>query len=126
MPRRETLSTNESADFRLAALVVAYHPEGRAFSELLHAVSTQTDAIVVVDNTPGGARCLQPASDDADMVTIIRNGRNLGLGSAQNQAIHWAMTRGFTHVLILDQDSIPAADCVTRLRNALRGLEAEG
>jgi rhamnosyltransferase len=77
--------------------------------------------MLIVDNTPGGA----DLPDDA-AATVIRNGRNVGLASAQNQGIRWVLEQGFTHVFMLDQDSLPDADCVQRLCLAADGLAEKG
>jgi rhamnosyltransferase len=105
---------------RVAAVIVTYFPSRAALEQLLQAVAPQTEGIVIIDNTPADAADL-PASA-SENVTVIRNGRNAGLAAAQNQGIRWAAERGFTHVFMLDQDSVPDGDCIARLNAAARGL----
>lgn len=112
------------AQRRVVAIVVTYLPSRAALEQLLQAVQPQTEGIVIVDNTPAGGADL-PASPSAD-VAVIRNGRNVGLAAAQNQGIRWAVARGFTHVFMLDQDSVPDRDCVARLYEAALGLAGKG
>jgi rhamnosyltransferase len=107
---------------RVVAVVVTFHPSPELFARLLAAVTPQVDGVVIVDNTPGGA-ALPGMSSGA---TVIRNGENVGLASAQNQGMRLAAERGSTHVLLLDQDSLVAPDCVERLVEALRGLAGNG
>jgi rhamnosyltransferase len=111
---------------RIAAVVVTFHPEQNVLSELVRAVIPQTDGLVIVDNTEGTADGVAAAIPNDSSVAVIRNESNVGLGRAQNQGSQWAMERGFTHVFMLDQDSVPAADCVANLRQAEKRLRAEG
>ena len=46
---------------------------------------------------------------------LIAPRENLGVAAAQNQGIEWAKQQGATHVLLLDQDSLPHPDMVARL-----------
>jgi rhamnosyltransferase len=109
---------------RVAAIVVTYHPSPKNLEQLLRAITPQIQGILIIDNTPGaGAELPHISSND---VAVIRNGANVGLAAAQNQGVQWGATRGFTHVLILDQDSIPGPDCVARLYEAARGLSEKG
>jgi rhamnosyltransferase len=112
------------AERRVVAIVVTHLPSRAALEQLLQAVKPQTEGILIVDNTPVGGADL-PASLSGD-VAVIRNGRNVGLAAAQNQGIRWAVARGFTHVFMLDQDSVPDRDCVARLYEAARGLAEKG
>jgi rhamnosyltransferase len=104
---------------RVAAVVVTYHPTPKSLQQLLRATTPQTQGVVIVDNTPGGGAKLP---DPSPSVAVIRNGANAGLAVAQNQGIRWAAEHGFTHVFMLDQDSVPDADCIARLHDAARSL----
>ena len=104
-------------------MVVTFHPSRELLSRLLNSVAPQVEGIVIVDNTPGGVNV--PAAAPSN-IAVISNGENVGLASAQNQGIRWAAERGFTHVLMLDQDSEPEGDCVERLLQAARGLTEKG
>ncbi|MGP1666064.1 MAG: glycosyltransferase family 2 protein, partial [Rhodanobacter sp.] len=57
---------------------------------------------------------------------LICQPRNIGLAAAQNVGIDWARARGFRYVLLLDQDSEPAADMVASLYAALMALSRNG
>jgi rhamnosyltransferase len=108
------------------AIVVTFHPSRRKLEQLLQAVRSQAQGVVIVDNTPGGGADLGDFSSTHDPVAVIRNGQNVGLAAAQNQGIRWSAARGFTHVFMLDQDSVPDRDCVARLYEAARGLAEKG
>jgi rhamnosyltransferase len=115
--------TAADAARRVAAVVVTYHPSPNSLEQLLLATTPQTQGVVIVDNTPGGGAELPGISPS---VAVIRNGANAGLAVAQNQGIRWASEHGFTHVFMLDQDSVPDRDCVARLHDAAQGLVAKG
>jgi rhamnosyltransferase len=85
-------------------VVVAWHPEPFRFAAVLHALEEQVDSIVVVDNT----------------------GFNRGLAAAQNRGVRLARAAGATHVLFLDQDSVPQPGMTARLLRALQAYEALG
>jgi rhamnosyltransferase len=111
---------------RAAAVVVTYHPSVDALTRLLQAVHSQAEATVIVDNTPAPGAALPDFIPHDESITVIRNGRNAGLGAAQNQGIRWAQARAFTHVFMLDQDSVPEDGCIARLHEAACGLAERG
>lgn len=102
----------------VTAVVVAYYPEVETLRRMLVALAPQVQAICIVDNSADDGRRLDEAVGDIDVHTI-RLGRNYGIGHAQNVGIHWAMDRGATHVLLMDQDSVPAQDMVRHLVSAV-------
>jgi len=113
----------------VAAVVVTYYPSIETLERLLQATRPQVEAVVIVDNTPSQASSVfdtRPYGDSIDSVVIILNRHNTGLAAAQNQGIRWAAAGSFTHVLILDQDSVPDEDCVQRLCEAERRLQQRG
>jgi rhamnosyltransferase len=124
--RMQDIESQDAAQYRVAAIVVTFNPEPAILSELLRAVAPQVDAIVIVDNTGGVGADLAGSLPDAYSTAVIRNARNAGLGSAQNQGIQWAAGGRFTHVFMLDQDSVPEADCISRLIEADAKLRRAG
>jgi rhamnosyltransferase len=99
----------------VCAMLVTYHPEPAALRRATAAVRPQVDAMVVVDNA-------SPAATSVDGVVLLRQPTNVGLAAAQNIGIGWARDNGHTHVLILDQDSVPAQGMVAELVRAWREL----
>ncbi|HJQ43476.1 MAG TPA: glycosyltransferase family 2 protein [Jatrophihabitantaceae bacterium] len=102
----------------VCAVLVTYHPDPAVLLEAVSAIRPQVHSLVVVDN--GGTPPL-PAG-----VEVLRQDGNVGLAAAQNAGIGWARARGATHVLVLDQDSVPAADMVAQLRAGLQRLSSQG
>lgn len=97
-----------------AAVVVLYYPKPDKMQTLLASVCLEVGRVIIVDNTPDSTLVL----DDIN-VEVIRFGKNLGVGAAQNIGIRKADELGFTHVLLLDQDSELGVAMVRNLRHAL-------
>ena len=104
----------------VCAIVVTYHPDS-AFPERMEAVAEQVGAIAIVDNGSVG--------DGADMlrrlatrlpITLHMNEANRGLACALNWGVAWARDKGYSWVLLLDQDSRPARSMVEVLLEAYR------
>ena len=115
------------ATSEVCAVVVAYRPEPGTIEVLVDSIMAQVGAVVLVDNASGGQ--WQPAlgaelSDGGGALLIQR--RNIGLAAAQNLGIDWARMHGYTHVLLLDQDSQPGDNMVASLRRVLHQLSAAG
>ena len=91
----------------VCAVLVTYHPDPQVLRRAIAAVRPQVASVVVVDN--GGA--LPPLAG----VEVVAQKANIGLAAAQNAGIARARTAGASHVLILDQDSVPAPDMVAEL-----------
>lgn len=111
---------------RVGAVIVTYFPRPALLRALLDAVSPQVERVVLVDNTPDPQASVDPSRFASERCDVIVNGDNLGLATAQNVGIKRARERGCDHVLLLDQDSLPAPQMVDRLRLALKRLQSTG
>lgn len=109
---------------KIVAVAVSYHPAPDEIEQLLAATLPQVAAFVLVDN--GSYPPVEGRLPDDPRVHCLSLGDNLGIAAAQNRGIDLARRLGATHVLLLDQDSIPAPGCVARLAEAHRVLEEEG
>ncbi|MCU1656875.1 MAG: putative glycosyltransferase [Pseudonocardiales bacterium] len=104
----------------VCAVLVSFHPDEAALRASIAAVGPQVQALVVVDNaSPDIDRALTGAD-----VVLLEQGSNVGLAAAQNAGIGWAREHGHTHVLILDQDSVPSPGMVDALLGAWLELSA--
>ncbi|NTW38354.1 MAG: glycosyltransferase family 2 protein [Cellulomonadaceae bacterium] len=105
----------------VAAIVVTYHPDPAALDALIGALAPQVGHLVVVDNGSSTAelgRCR--ASIEAAGGMLVELGANRGIATAQNIGCQRAVAAGgVTRLLLMDQDSVPAADMVGRLAAAL-------
>lgn len=99
----------------VAAVVIAFNPDGAQLRQLIEVLLPQVDYIVVVDN----ASNVDPSGCWADLATdkirFVRNSANLGIATAQNIGIKRSEELGAEYVLLMDQDSIPAGDMVSKL-----------
>ena len=108
------------------AIVVSYQPDWERLTELLEAVASQTESVVVVDNGSNQDVGSSIAALGDARLHIFPLGQNLGIGAAHNAGIRWARERGAKYVLLMDQDSMPDPGMVAKLQSAQEKLVAEG
>jgi len=114
---------------RIAAVILTHHPDQSILRQAIASLCPQVEQILIVDN---GARWdaagLLDGLKDADRnkIDFIWLERNIGVGAGHNRGIRWARTSGFSHVLIMDHDSVPRPDMVRHLVAALERLDAQG
>ncbi|MDO5101988.1 MAG: glycosyltransferase family 2 protein [Lautropia sp.] len=116
------LSTPSAAG--ITAVVVTYHPNIERLAELLRLTRPQVSHVEVIDNgsPPACVQAIHALCDDT--IRLHPQGRNLGIGGAQNAGIAIARQHGADYVLLLDHDSLPAPDMVARLRSAIEAQPA--
>jgi rhamnosyltransferase len=111
----------------VAAIIVLYRPDPALLKRLLESVVTQVDKVFVVDNTPQeNARMPTAVANCGWQVFYHANGQNKGLASAQNTALEEVLREGYTHALLLDQDSALPTLAVQGLLAAEQGLSRAG
>ncbi|MBO3086705.1 glycosyltransferase family 2 protein [Cellulomonas dongxiuzhuiae] len=109
---------------RVAAVVVTYQPRQDALTALLTAVAPQVADVVVVDNGSSAPWLEERVATHGG--ALLRLGANLGIAAAQNRGCDAVRAAGATHVLLLDQDSVPAPDMVQVLVAATAAAHARG
>lgn len=109
---------------RIIAVVVTYEPDETLVRQV-EALVPQVATVVVVDNGSTGAAC-ELLYGLQNRVKLEFLGRNLGIGAAHNIGIGRARTLGATHVLLMDQDSVPFTGMVSELLKAEKTLVARG
>jgi rhamnosyltransferase len=114
------------APVRICAVVVTFNPDIDRLREQLTLLAPQVDRIVLVDNgSAPAASCHFAALADGNIEQQLL-GSNTGIAHAQNVGIAAARQDGATHVLLMDQDSLPAPDMVMQLLQALLDKNAAG
>ena len=108
---------------RVLAVVVSYNPDINVLTKLLDSLSSQVEQVVVVDNGSANQAELSTLLAEQAKQTLLSQAENLGLGAAHNLGINFAVEQSFTHVLLLDQDSLPEADMVAQLLKAYCAAE---
>lgn len=113
---------------KIAAVVVAYFPEIQQLSLLLKSVQRQADLCFVVNNGSSDdlLKSLLAYGIETARIEVIDMGHNSGLGKAQNAGIAAARSAGATHVLILDQDSVPYHSMIAELLRAAEKIQEQG
>lgn len=96
----------------VCAIAVTYHP-GSDFAAQIGRVLPQVGALLIVDNgsTAAEVEMLRQLAANP-MITLVLNGDNLGIARALNIGVERAAARGFSWVLLLDQDSSVDDDMV--------------
>jgi rhamnosyltransferase len=111
----------------ICSIVVTYYPNTSVLGQLLRAIRPQVGAIVVVDNgSPETDVNWLYELDQKGLIAFLPLGENLGIAYAHNRGIEWAEQCGYSHVLVLDQDSVPASNMVERLMDASVRLRGQG
>lgn len=110
---------------KVAAIVVSYQP-GDGVRFLIQTLLPQVWRIVIVDNASSPER-MRPFDElKSPDVYLMPLDRNYGVAYAHNRGIGWAKSAGATHVLLLDQDSLPEPDMVAVLLSAEESLLKQG
>jgi rhamnosyltransferase len=113
---------------KIFAVVVTYRPDAQALCALLSALAPQVAGVILIDNTPGDDARVESVCADFETacVRVIRLGNNYGIAYALNIGIATAIEVGATHVLLSDQDSLPADGMVSALMRTQAELVASG
>jgi len=89
----------------VCAVVVTYHPSIRDIDNLME-VRPQVETIVVVDNGSSTESISRLRSTGQALnVVLIENGANLGIATALNIGIRYAIAQRHEWVILFDQDS---------------------
>jgi rhamnosyltransferase len=99
----------------MAAVYTTYYPD-KNFRSRIAGVVAICEAVIVVDNTPGGHDF---SEDEAKDLIILQDGRNKGLGAAINLGLVEVRQQGLEAVVLFDQDSSPSPEFIQRLSEAL-------
>lgn len=115
---------------RVHAVVVAWRPDRADLQALLQRLQSQVEHVWIVDNTSPGEgeveSCLSPDRLGQPGLSLLPQHCNLGIATGFNIGLRAALAAGASHVLLSDQDSLPAEDMVVRLLEAERSLLAQG
>lgn len=101
------------------AAIVTYHPDISALNRLVARLEAQVDYLAIIDNATPGFSSGLPTYDTAKTRVII-NPDNQGVATAYNQGILLARAKKATHIILFDQDSVPADDMVSVLVETLQ------
>lgn len=112
------------------AVVVCYRPDLAQLGRLLDALAPQVAGIVVVDNGPDDRlrAALETRADNQpdSRVRHLPMSGNVGVASGHNAGVAAVREQGASHVILFDQDSLPAPDMVQRLLDAVDEAQGRG
>jgi rhamnosyltransferase len=110
-----------------AAIIVLYYPALTRLEQLLECLTNEVEEVIVVDNTLNPSKDVATVVDRPDShVLYIPLGKNAGIAAAQNTGIIRAASKGHSHILLLDQDSVLLPGMVGKLLAAERELRRSG
>jgi rhamnosyltransferase len=102
---------------KIAAIIIAYLPDGKTFAGTIGSLYGQVDTIYVVDNTPGGSDIFRDSTllGGKNNIELVALNENLGIAEAQNIGIKKALASGIKFVLLSDQDTHYPLDYVAKM-----------
>ncbi|WP_230530737.1 glycosyltransferase family 2 protein [Microvirga roseola] len=109
---------------RILAVSVTFNPNTALLAEALRSVAPQVQGLAVIDNGSANAGDVRSLATTVG-AHFVSNERNLGIAAAQNQGVDLARTGGFSHILLLDQDTVLAPRTVADLSKNLVSLERQ-
>ncbi len=104
---------------RVHAVVVSYRSDPERLAQQFDRLLQQVGAIVWVDNASGDTLRALAARWPAERLHTLWLDDNQGIGAAQNRGMERALALGASHVLLMDDDSLPAPGMVQQLLAAL-------
>lgn len=113
----------------IVPVIVTYNPDESILIANLTALLSQVENVVIVDND---SRCdvaeITKHLDKAyfNGINLIKLQHNDGLGKAFNTGILVARDLNAAFVLLMDQDSIPESDMLSKLHDTYQYLEKRG
>lgn len=108
---------------QVCAVFVAYNPSDNIISNVV-ALITQVEEIVIVDN----ASCAKSKEYldylyNTYKVNVIRNNENLGIATALNIGVKYAINAGYFWIATFDQDSLAPPNFIDTMLNAYESCE---
>ncbi|MFZ1086600.1 MAG: glycosyltransferase family 2 protein [Terracidiphilus sp.] len=113
----------------IAAIIVLYRPECSSVHRLIRSLEDQVDHIYVIDNTAFHETVPEEELFPPQITVPLHYKSlrtNLGIAAAQNIGIQEAIGAGASHVILFDQDSVPASGIVQELLSAEITLVKKG
>lgn len=115
-----------NTDDRVVAVIVTFRPDLLALRRLIECLLPQVSGLVVVDNGSDDVAQAYLQELPSSFFSYMDMGENRGVAEALNQGVNMAFESGATHVMLFDQDSVPAEDMTLQLLFAHRQLETQG
>lgn len=108
----------------VGCVIVTYNPNIDLLQNVIDSVLSQADKIFISDNSTQNfnGKCVLNDSK----IVYVKHGFNLGIAAAQNVGIEYFNSLKYTHVILLDQDSVMPNGLVKTLYSDLEYLLVKG
>jgi rhamnosyltransferase len=111
-------NVNRPTMLNICAVIITYHPD-KDLPERIEKIISQVAKVVIVDNnSPDKSLNMLNKLSSQKKIDLIVNNDNLGIATALNQGLYYAIKCGYTWVLTLDQDTIPFPTMIQHLIKA--------
>lgn len=110
---------------KISAVIVTYNPDSGLYKSV-EALMNQVDKIIVVDNGSNdlGKSIISDLKEKhTEKITIIFNEENLGIATALNKGVEYALKNKYQWVLTMDQDSCAEEDMVKTMLDTYYGID---
>lgn len=112
---------------RIYAIVISFNPNIELLSREYTSVSSQVERIIYIDNLSNNRiDVVQWMEDKTQKAELILMPTNEGIGAAQNAGIKRALSKGASHIIIFDQDSVVEDGFVEALLKAEKEAISNG
>lgn len=108
----------------ITALIVTFNPNCENVQNLLNQLIRQSVNVVIVDNGSKGNEIDKIKSNSNIEVICLKN--NLGIATAQNKGVEFAIQNGADYILFFDQDSSIPDGYIEDLYNDYQYLTKQG
>lgn len=108
----------------ILAILVLYNPNIDELKKVIDSVYGQVDTVYLIDNSSISNQAAIEMMNSSGLLNLIYNPlfKNKGIAKAQNLGIEYAKANGYSHILLLDQDSILTDNIVNKLLSAEKYL----
>lgn len=110
---------------RLLSVIVTYHPDVKRLVDVLTILSGKVDSVFVVDNGSSFSDESNVLLASFPNVSLISLFENTGIAFALNVGIQRARELNATHILLMDQDSLPRSDMISLMSAHLEVFKGE-
>ena len=121
------MNFGKTSNYKAAAIIVTFYPDLIKLDKLINTISPQVNHCLIIDNTP-----------EESLAKIIHTRYkslkykyhwmtdNIGLAKAQNYGIKLAKELHNSHIILFDQDSLPAVSMIEEQFKTLSKLICQG
>lgn len=109
----------------IAAVIVTHNPQIDALASNISKIISHVGIVIVIDNASTNQEILHNYFND-DAVYFFPNEKNLGIAAAFNKGTRFAKSKMLSYALLLDQDSAPSLEMISRLWEAHNSMRSSG